>query len=616
MIHLKYTKEKPVKKRIKYNIDLLNKLCSENGLKLYKDYKNTKLTRETPIDSFCSTDGCSESFSKKFRYIYDDKTFYCEQCTEKNRLEKIKQTRLSNLDVKKTIFHTNPELKVEWVGDIEDMKKYTKGSNNKLVWKCKSGNECHTWEAAVSGRTRTRTGIDTDKKSASGCPYCSCPPRSLCDCEKCGKSLYYTNPELRYEWVGDVEEMKKYTCASNKKLVWKCKTNNECHIWETTVSHRTDKNSATGCPYCTNTKVCTCEKCGQSLYYTHPELRELWDDPIEEMKKYTKGSELTMNNWKCIKNRNHKWKALISSITQGHGCPYCNGGTSKVMNEDSLYYTNPELRDEWVGDIEEMKKYAKYSGASKSWKCLKFKCHIYESAIKDRTVIKKTGCVQGCPYCCSPSKKICDCGDCDSRSVYYTHPHLIEECKNPEILKKHTFGSKEEITCICKDCKQEWTTKINIRTRGCGCPSCLNKTEMKILKYLEGLGYNNIIQGHNKITFDWCMNEKTNCKFMYDILIKDHHIILEIDGLQHFFYVKYYKNDVEENINRDVYKMIKAKENNYSLIRLYQPDVWEDNNNWKEWLKEKIEFIIKNKECFVFFPDKECYDKHKEIYFK
>jgi hypothetical protein len=70
------------------------------------------------------------------------------------------------------------------------------------------------------------------------------------------------------------------------------------------------------------------------------------------------------------------------------------------------------------------------------------------------------------------------------------------------------------------------------------------------------------------------------------------------------------------NIDRDIYKMKKARENNYSVIRLYQEDVWKDKNNWKEWLTEKIEFIKNSNTHLVFFPDKECYDKHKEIYFK
>ena len=598
----------------KYDINLLDKFCYENNLKLKKDYKNIKLDRNTPIDSFCGTDGCLESFSKTFRTIYEDKSIYCNECTEKNRQKKIKETYLLKLDVKKTIFYTHPELKEEWIGDIEEMKEYTKGSNKKKMWKCKSGNECHKWETTISSRT-----------SNHGCPYCSSPPKRLCECEKCGQSLFYKYPELREEWFGDIEEMKKYSFKSNQIVFWKCKTGNECHIWETSIQHRTgtDDNPGTGCPYCTSTKVCPCEKCGQSLYYTHPELREYWDGDIEEMKKYTKGSEIIKPKWKCIKNNNHKWEALISGITQGSGCPYCNGGTNKVMIEESLYYTNPELRDEWIGDIEEMKKYARCSEAPKLWKCSKFECHIWESDIKDRTVIKKTGRAQGCPYCSSPMKKICDCGKCNSKSVYVTHPYLQKEIVgNPEILKKYSSGSGKELKwkCLEKDCKNEWSTSITSRCTGSGCPSCINKTEKKVVNILINdfeIDRDNIIHGSRKIEFPWCENKLTNRKFIFDILLKikeDLNIIIEVDGIQHFEYVKHFKNDVEKNIFRDVYKMIKANQNNFNIIRLYQEDVWRDRNDWKEWLKSKIKECTESKECLVFFPNRKEYDKHKEYY--
>jgi len=340
------------------------------------------------------------------------------------------------------------------------------------------------------------------------------------------------------------------------------------------------------------------------------------------MKKKKKGMDEKVW-WSCSVKKKHIYESAISARSRPNkpsGCIYCNGGTSKVIEEDSLHDKHPELRDEYIGTnkdekdknkmIEEMKIFCQYSEKTVYFKCKKYSCHIWPCKINDRTAGG-----QGCPYCCSPSKKICDCGDCNSRSVYYTHPHLRDEAKNPEILKNHTYGSGEKFQCICKDCKKEWSPTIVSRTRGSGCPSCLNKTEMKVSTFLEESGHN-IIQGHNKIKFPWCINEKTNCKFMYDSLIKDHNIIVEVDGIQHFEYVKYYKNDVDENIRRDVYKIIKANENNYSVIRLYQQDVWKDKNNWKEWLIQKIEFIIKNKGCFVFFPDKKEYDKHKELYYK
>jgi hypothetical protein len=44
----------------------------------------------------------------------------------------------------------------------------------------------------------------------------------------------------------------------------------------------------------------------------------------------------------------------------------------------------------------------------------------------------------------------------------------------------------------------------------------------------------------------------------------------------------------EENQKMDKYKMDLALKQEYSLIRIYQPDVLKDRHNWKEKLKAAI----------------------------
>ena len=60
--------------------------------------------------------------------------------------------------------------------------------------------------------------------------------------------------------------------------------------------------------------------------------------------------------------------------------------------------------------------------------------------------------------------------------------------------------------------------------------------------------------------------------------------------------------------------MKKAIQNGYTVIRILQEDVYNDRNNWKEWLKSKIKECEESKECLVFFPERKDYDKHKENY--
>ena len=139
------------------------------------------------------------------------------------------------------LYNNFPELRVEWKGNIEDMKKYTIGTDKKVNWKCKTGNPCHEWNAIISSRT--------NKNNPSGCPYCC--GRETCSCENC-PNLYNNFPELRVEWKGNIEDMKKYTIGSNTKVNWKCKTGNPCHEWDAIINSRTKKNNPTGCPYCCN----------------------------------------------------------------------------------------------------------------------------------------------------------------------------------------------------------------------------------------------------------------------------------------------------------------------------------------------------------------------------
>ena len=95
---------------------------------------------------------------------------------------------------------------------------------------CKTGNTCHIWEASINSRT--------NKNNIIGCPFCV--GKKNCSCESY-PNLYNNFPHLRNEWNDDLEIMKTYPPSSNKKVSWKCKTGNTCHIWEACINDRTKK---------------------------------------------------------------------------------------------------------------------------------------------------------------------------------------------------------------------------------------------------------------------------------------------------------------------------------------------------------------------------------------
>ena len=153
--------------------------------------------------------------------------------------------------------------------------------------------------------------------------------------------------------------------------------------------------------------------------------------------------------------------------------------------------------------------------------------------------------------------------------------------------------------------------------RGRRCPFCSNKTEEKVLKFLEEF-YNIKYQ----FSPNWCINPKTGRCFRYDFLLIDYNIIIELDGIQHFEQVMSWEPP-EETRTTDIFKMKRAVENSYHLIRLFQKDIWSDKYDWKTDIITKIQTLIeKHKDKYIcVFPDEKegdnyIYRKHIDEYNK
>ena len=141
-------------------------------------------------------------------------------------------------------------------------------------------------------------------------------------------------------------------------------------------------------------------------------------------------------------------------------------------------------------------------------------------------------------------------------------------------------------TLICKKCNGHFETCPNNYLAGNGCPFCINKTELKLYEILIG---QYLITRQNK--YEWCTNIKTKCYLPFDFCIEEYNIIIELDGIQHFQKVKHFKNTPEEQNRRDLYKQKCANDNNYSVIRIYQEDVYYDTFDWLTKIIETIEHI-------------------------
>ena len=194
-------------------------------------------------------------------------------------------------------------------------------SNKKVWWKCPTKCEygcLHEYEQAICDRTK-----------GQGCPYCCYNARQICY----HQTLKFLHPEIAKQWHPSKNNEltpDKVLPFSNKKVWWKCPTNciHGClHEYEQVIR---DKTKGSGCPYCSaygNAKKFCCH---ETVEYMFPNLAKEWhlDNEIKP-NEITPGSGVKVW-WKCIKNNTHEWEAVISSRTNGHGCPHCCVRFSKI----------------------------------------------------------------------------------------------------------------------------------------------------------------------------------------------------------------------------------------------------------------------------------------------
>lgn len=166
--------------------------------------------------------------------------------------------------------------------------------------------------------------------------------------------------------------------------------------------------------------------------------------------------------------------------------------------------------------------------------------------------------------------------------------------------------SIKTIKIICKKCGM-FEQRPYSHLQGAGCNICVNKTEARLYKWLKTI-YPNTIK---EFKADWCINPLTGRCLRYDFMIPELMVIIELDGGQHFKQVRNWDSPVYA-MKKDIFKMQKAKEKGYKIIRLLQQDVYKNNN---EWLNENLLSEINNSDrtdIFISSIDN-IYDEHIKL---
>jgi very-short-patch-repair endonuclease len=498
-----------------------------------------------------------------------------------------------------------PDIAKQWHptknGDLKPDMVLT-GSNKKVWWLCDEvcPEGClHEWEAVIISRTRV---------NGSGCPYCS--NKKLC----LHTSIQTTDPHIAREWHPTKNGISPQDVGrgSAKKVWWLC--SNKCakgciHEWKTAVEGRT--KSGTGCPYCCKPAKKICEH--SSITHTDPHIAREWHP--------TKNGDLLASHvsyfsdrkvwWLCPKvcagGCVHEYECTIGNRHAGRGCPWCS--RKQICEHGSILHTHPERAKFWHPTKNasiDIKTIAHGTHTEVWWLCPK-KCpggcpHEWKETVKNYIHNNNE-----CSWCSIPSKKVCE-----HISVASLYPALMDEWHatknegiNPKMLKPctHTY-----INWICKkDPKHEWRAILSSRARKCmptGCPLCVYKTEMKVYDFLINY-YPSLIK---EFRMDSC---KLKFHLPFDFCIPELMVLIEVDGGQHFRQVRNW-GDPQNAMKRDIFKMRKAKEAGYKVIRIVQEDVYDND---EEWLRDHIlpEIVNPDRNDMFISLDGDLYNDHKAL---
>jgi len=222
-----------------------------------------------------------------------------------------------------------------------------KNSNKKYWFGC--DNCPHSFKAALGNINRGKW-----------CPYCSKPPKKMCDeegCRFCYEKTFASHPRASCWHPTENGKIKPRDVfkSSRKKYWFKC--DNCPHSFEAVLDNI---NKGKWCPYCSEPckKMCDeerCQHCYEKSFASHPRA-SCWH-PTENGKikpRYViKGSG--EKYWFKCDNCPHSFEAVLDNINKGKWCPMCKNKTEQKLYEALIGYhpdTKQQFKVKWCKNSE------------------------------------------------------------------------------------------------------------------------------------------------------------------------------------------------------------------------------------------------------------------------
>jgi hypothetical protein len=283
-------------------------------------------------------------------------------------------------------------------------------------------------------------------------------------------------PELALDWHPDNDKTPAQVSIGAKYLaLWRCRTTitykgrrRACRYeWRATVQNRA--RAGQGCPACAGKGVSD----WNCLAANSARLTAQWG-PDNTFTPYevTTGSGYNAQ-WQCP-DCPRRWCTTVDKrYNRAHDCPDCSKRGQATTANNLLLAAPPDLVRDWhPRNPKGPDQYRPNSSAFVWWLChntitlngVGRPCgHEWRSRINPRF----NG--SGCPGCAGLAPT-------DWNHLCITDRHLIPSWHEDNALQPHevTRGSHKKVLwrCLADDCGQTWTTAVENRVKGKGCPAC------------------------------------------------------------------------------------------------------------------------------------------------
>jgi very-short-patch-repair endonuclease len=393
-------------------------------------------------------------------------------------------------------------------------------------------------------------------------------------------------------------------CSIKKKFICpKCG-----HEYETGPNSITTNHHK--CIFCANLKLCDdleCNTCSAKSLLVDP-ICEYWSDENDKSPREIFKSSSIKVKIVCptCKHTYEMTPATITSKENPCPCPYCCNPPQKLCGSmqcehclcKSFFYHE---KAEYWSEKNDTTPILVFMGSKKKfW----FKCYCGHEFLTSLYSI--TGLNSWCPFCCPIPKKLCNnenCRMCYLNSFASCYQSIFMTDDNEKTARQIAKYSGIKCSFHCINCNNIYIAAVYSVTRGSWCNCRHNKTENKLYEFLKTI-INTEIKRQKR--FDWCKRQIC-CSF--DFFIKELGLIIELDGRQHFVQVSNWDSP-EINQKNDLYKMKCCNLHNYSVIRIYQPLVWENKEDWDSQLKQAIKKYDEPTNIYIG----KIYDSYRHVY--